>query len=273
MKFINIIFIGLLFFASCNSATKTPPQRAAFLEGASNFRDLGGYAAGNQQTAWRKLFRSQGLAQLTDGDLAILREIGVKTVIDFRSDSEVETAPSRLPEGVKIVRLPISTANPNDTAPSLTSRIAGGDVDSLQAIAYMEQINRGFVNDFAAQYSDFFKILLQPDAYPVVFHCSAGKDRTGLAAALTLSALGVDRNTVIEDYLLTNAYFVPSSIGMQASPQAMPAMRQLWGVRESYLLAALDEINAKYGSMDNYLQQTLGVGDAEKTQLKKYLLK
>ena len=274
MKFVNIIIVSILLFASCsNPASQAPPQRAAFLEGASNFRDLGGYSAGNRQTVWRKLFRSQGLAQLTDSDLETLSEIGIKTVIDFRSDSEVESAPSRLPEGVKIVRLPIVASSPNDTVPSVMELMSRGELDSLQAIAYMEQANRGFAIESVPQYRDFFKTLLNPDAYPVVFHCAAGKDRTGFAAALVLSALGVDWNTIMDDYLLTNTYLIPSSIGMQAPPQAMPAMRQLQGVRESYLLAARNEIISNYGSIDNYLQQALGVGNTEKEQLKKYLLK
>ena len=274
MKFINTIIISLLLFVSCsNPASKTHPQRAAFLEGASNFRDLGGYSAGNQQTVWRKLFRSQGLAQLTDNDLAILREIGIKTIIDFRGDSEIKAAPSRLPEGVNIIRLPIETTNSNDTTLSIMERIARGDIDSLQAITFMEQANRSFVIDFIPQYRDFFKTLLQPDAYPIVFHCAAGKDRTGFAAALILSALGVDWNTVMDDYLLTNTYLIRSSIAPEAPPEAMPAMRQLWGVRESYLLAARNQIISNYGSIDNYLQQAMGVGDAEKAQLRKYLLK
>lgn len=269
---VNILIIALVLFVSCNQTPKPEPQRAAFLEGASNFRDLGGYAAANnKRTVWRKLFRSQGLAQLTDNDLAVMREIGVKTVIDFRSDSEVQNAPSRLPEGVKIIRLPIETANAN--APSIMEQIASGEVDSLQAIAYMEQANRNFATDFAPQYREFFKILLQPDAYPIVFHCAAGKDRTGFAAAMTLTALGADWNTVMDDYLLTNTYLIPSSVTPQLSLQTMPAMRQLSGVRPSYLLAAHDEIIKKYGSLDNYLQQALGIGNIEKKQLRKYLLK
>ena len=269
----RIIIIVLLSLASCNPASKTAPQRAGFLEGAPNFRDLGGYVAGNRQTVWRKLFRSQELSQLTDADLAILREIGVKTVVDFRTDNEVHTAKSRLPEGVKIIRIPIAVDNvaANDTTPSIMERIMTGDADILQAIDYMEQMNRILVNNFALQYRDFFKILLQADAYPIVFHCSAGKDRTGFAAALVLTSLGVDWDTVVEDYMLTNTYFKPS-ISSRVAPQAMPAMQQLLSVRESYIFAAHNEIMAQYGSMDNFLQYALDIGETEKNALKKYML-
>ena len=271
---IRIVIIILLSLASCNSASKTAPQRAGFLEGAPNFRDLGGYVAGNRQTVWRKLFRSQELSQLTDTDLAILREIGVKTIVDFRADNEVHTAESRLPEGVKIIRIPIAVDNvaANDTTPSIMERITTGDADILQAIDYMEQMNRILVNNFALQYGDFFKILLQADAYPIVFHCSAGKDRTGFAAALVLTSLGVDWDTVVEDYMLTNTYFKSSSISSRVALQAMPAMQQLLSVRESYIFAAHNEIMAQYGSMDNFLQYALDIGETEKNALKKYML-
>lgn len=273
MKYLNILIITLVLFASCNQTPKTPPQRAAFLEGAPNFRDLGGYTTSDhKQTVWRKLFRSQTMAQLTDNDLAQLRKIGVKTVIDFRDDDEVQKAPSRLPEGVTVIRLPIAAGSANDSVATLMQRLMSGEVDSLQSIAFMEQANRRFATEFAPVYKEFFKVLTRPDAYPVVFHCTAGKDRTGFASAMILTALGVDWDTVMQDYLLTNTYLKPSALAPQVPAQALPAMRQMWGVRPSYLNAARDEIVAQYGSPDNFLQQALGVDEAGKASLKKCLL-
>jgi len=264
MKYIvNILIITFVLFASCNQTPKTEPQRAAFLEGAPNFRDLGGYdAADNKQTIWRKLFRSQNLAKLTNDDVTKLKEMGIKTVIDFRDDNEVQNEPSRLPEGVNIIRIPISAGNNNDSIAELRRLLMNGEADSLQIIAFMEYVNRNFAIDFAPQYRDFFQILLRPDAYPVVFHCAAGKDRTGFASAIILTALGVDWNTIMSDYLLTNTHYIRQGVISSAAQDARP----------SYLNAARNEVITKYGSLDNYLQQALGVGDAEKMQLKKHLL-
>jgi len=264
--------LTLLLLAVCNYSLANPPQRAAFLEGAPNFRDLGGYAcADGKQTAWQKIYRSQTLANLTDADHAVLHEIGIKTVIDFRSDEELQQSPSRLPEGLTVIHLPIDAGNVSDSTPSIMQRLMNGEIDSLQAIFFMEEANRHFATDFAPQYKAFFSILANPDAYPLVFHCTAGKDRTGFAAAMILSTLGVSWDTIMEDYLLTNTYLKPSSIVPQMPDKALPAMRQLWSVKPSYLNAALDEIVKRYGSLDDFLQKELGLGDAEKEALKKIM--
>ena len=263
MKF---VFIALtILIASCNSQTAIP-QRADILEGASNFRDLGGYPSSiGKQTGWKKIYRSQTLAQLSDSDVIRMKELGIRTVIDFRSDDEVLKEPSRLPEGVNIVRLPIEVGR-NDTL-QIMQLLMSGALDSIQCVHFMQTANRKFATEFTAQYREFFNVLLQPESYPVVFHCTAGKDRTGFAAAMLLTALGVDWNTVMSDYLLTNQYLKPQSLLPQVPEQVLPALRQMWGVHPSYLNAAREEIIMRYGSIDNYLRQELKVGEAEKQKL------
>jgi protein-tyrosine phosphatase len=268
--FVSALMILTVLFASCNSKT-TPPQRGGMLEGAPNFRDLGGYPSENgKHTVHRKIFRSQTLAQLSDSDMIRIKEWGIRTVIDFRSDEEVLKEPSRLPEGVKIVRLPIDVGR-SDTQ-QIKQLLMTGALDSIQCVNFMQAANRKFVTEFASQYRDFFNILLQPESYPAVFHCTAGKDRTGFAAAMLLDALDVDWDTVMDDYLLTNRYLKPQSLMPQIPEQAMPAFRQMWGVQPSYLNAAKEEIIQRYGSIDNYLHQELNVGRAEKDKLMQYLL-
>lgn len=272
MRIISAIFtaITVLFTVSCNNRAGSF-QRADILEGAPNFRDLGGYPSANgKQTVWRKVFRSQTLAHLTDSDVAKIKDMGIRTVIDFRGDDEVQREPSRLPEGVNVIRLPIEAGNLNDTA-DIMRLLTSGALDSAQCVDFMQTANRKFVTAFVPQYKAFFKALLQPDSYPVVFHCTAGKDRTGFAAALLLSALDVDWDTVLNDYLLTNR-LKPQAFLSQAPEQALPALRQMSGVQPSYLNAAKDEIMKRYGSIDNYLQQGLNIGDTEKKQLMKCLL-
>jgi protein-tyrosine phosphatase len=242
------------------------------MEGAPNFRELGGYYSKNgKQIAWGKVFRTQALAMLSDNDVEKMREMGVKTVIDFRDDDEVKKAPSRLPEGVKVVRLPIAVGN--NTSDSVLQTIQSSLLDSIQGIRFMEETNRRFVTEFSAQYKAFFDILLNEKNYPVVFHCTAGKDRTGFAAAMLLSALDVDWKTVLEDYMLSNKYLKPQLPVSQTSKQLAPALRLIWSVRPSYLNVAKDEIIQRYESIDNYLQKELQIGKTEKDRLKRYLLK
>jgi protein-tyrosine phosphatase len=270
IKIFSTVCLAALFVSCCNRPVSH--QRAGLMEGASNFRELGGYSSGNgKQTVWGKVFRAQALDRLSDRDVEKIREMGIKTVIDFRGDDEVEKAPSRLPEGVRVVRLPIAVGN--NTSDSVRQMMQSLLSDSLQGIRFMEEINRRFATEFAGQYKAFFDILLREENYPVVFHCTAGKDRTGFAAAMLLSALDVDWDTVMEDYLLTNNYLEPQSLAPQMPEQAaLPAQQMIWGVRPSYLNAARDEIIQHYGSIDNYLQKTLHAGEAEKDKLKRYLL-
>jgi protein-tyrosine phosphatase len=265
-----LLATGAALLASCSSKMATH-QRACIVENAPNFRDLGGYPSENgKHTAWRKIFRSQTLAQLSDSDVEKLKELGVKTVIDFRSDDEVASEPSRLPEGVKVVRLPIEVGR-NDTLQAMQQLMTGA-LDSIQGVSFMQAANRTFVAEFAPQYKAFFRILLQPESYPVVFHCTAGKDRTGFAAAMLLSALGVDWDTVMNDYLLTNRYRKPPVSAPPIPEQAMPAFRQILSVQPSYLNAAKEEIIRRYGCIDSYLYQALSVGKEEKDKLMQYLL-
>ncbi|MDR1224017.1 MAG: tyrosine-protein phosphatase [Tannerella sp.] len=266
----SVLMASTLLFVSCSGGT-APFRRAGMMEGAPNFRDLGAYPSENgRHTVRRKIFRSQMLAQLSDSDTAMIKEWGIRMVIDFRSDAEVSEAPSRLPGGVKVIRLPID-AGRNDTL-QIMQQLMSGSLDSAQCVAFMQEINRRFVTEFIPQYRAFFSILLQSENYPAVFHCTAGKDRTGFAAAMLLSALDVDWDTVMTDYLLTNRYLKPPAPAPQLPEQAIPGLRQMWGVQPSYLNAAKEEIMKHYGSIDNYLSQALNIGKAEKDRLKQYLL-
>ena len=270
---IAILMVSIIMFILPGSSGKNLHERAGFMEGAPNFRDLGGYLSANgKQTVWRKIFRSQTLAHLNDSDVAKIKDMGIRTVIDFRGNDEVQQEPSRLPAGINVIRLPIETGNLNDAA-DIMQLLMSGALDSAQCVDFMQTANRKFVTTFIPQYKAFFEILLQPGNYPLVFHCTAGKDRTGFAAALLLSALDVDWDTVMNDYLLTNHYLKSSLFTSQAPEQAMSALCLIGGVQPSYLNTAKDEIMNRYGSMDNYLRQELNVGNVEKKRLMKYLLK
>lgn len=237
-------------------------ERALPLVGASNFRDLGGYAAADgRQVRWRRVFRSDHLADLTPGDVAVLARLPLARVVDFRGDQERAAQPYALP-AVRYQAVPIE--------PTVVRRYRelvqrGEQLDAAHAERLMVDTYLGFVADDAPQLTEFFDQLLAGDA-PLVFHCTAGKDRTGYAAALFLLALDVPRDVVMQDYLLTNRlYRKPPAPADDPLTRAVHDV--IWGVRAAYLQAALDAIDREHGSVQGYLRQRLKLSGAAQERL------
>jgi len=251
------------------------PSRVLPLRGASNFRDLGVYCGlQGRPLRWRRLFRSDHPAHLTADDHTLLQGIGLQRALDFRGEAERAAAAYRLP-GAEHHALTIE--------PSVVQRLQ--DLQRLRqpltaeaVVALMRELYRGLVNDHAHRFAELFDHLLQADG-PLLFHCTAGKDRTGLAAALILSALGVSRGDILQDYLLTNAHFRPPErtrvrTSRLGDGPGLPddALAVLWGVEEGFLRTALDTIDDEHGGMERYLSVRLGLGLAAREALaRKYL--
>lgn len=232
------------------------PDRVLPLQGATNFRDLGGYRGhGGRTVRWRRLFRSDHLGALTAHDKAVLVELGLTRALDFRGPAERAAAPYELP-GVAQHSLAIEPT----VVQSLQHLAAAGQPLSVPVVsALMTDLYRSLVNDQAHRFAEMFDHLLQAEA-PVVFHCTAGKDRTGFAAALVLLALGVSPGVVMQDYLLTNAVYQqppPGRHGISAE-----ALAVLWRVQQGFLEAALLAVEADHGGVDHYLHKRLGLSDA-----------
>ncbi len=236
-------------------------DRVLRLAGATNFRDLGGYAApGGRIVRWRRLFRSEHLAGLSKEDHAALAELGVTRTFDFRGEAERAATPYRL-EGVVQHALTIE--------PTVVQRLqelllSGTRVTPSVVEALMKELYRGLVNDQAHRFSALFEHLLQSDA-PLVMHCTAGKDRTGVAAALILLALGVPRDVVVDDYLLSNLHYrrPPAPAGEIAAD----ALAVVWQVQDGFLHAALRAIDDDHGGVDRYLERRLGLSRAARDAL------
>jgi len=248
------------------------------VEGAANLRDLGGYATSDGRSLrWGALYRSDALADLSDADVAYLGRLGLRQVVDFRSEAERERDPDRLPTGPRVVLLPIAGEglDPRD----LQDRLLAGDVSAEEAAAWLVEGNRAFVDEFRETYGTFLRDLADPDHLPTLFHCTAGKDRAGYGAALVLLALDVPRETALHDYLLTNAFTEDKARGLlrmirivslfRADPDDV---RPLFEARESYLGAAFAEIDERYGGTDAYLRDALGVDAALRERLRANLL-
>ncbi|MBK7262025.1 MAG: tyrosine-protein phosphatase [Rubrivivax sp.] len=233
------------------------PDRSLRLSGASNFRDLGGYPGRNGRSlCWRRLFRSDHLAALTAGDQTRLAELGVARAFDFRGTHERAAAPYQLP-GLVQHALPIEPTVVQQMQALIDS---GGPLSAAVVQALMQDLYRRLVSDEAQRFAELFEQLLATEA-PLVFHCTAGKDRTGVAAALILLALGVPRPLVMQDFLLSNQYYRRPQ---GPAPSALPAdaLAVLSGVQAGFLNASLQLIDDECGGVDAYLSQHLRLSPA-----------
>ena len=243
------------------------PARHLNLAGASNFRDLGGYPAGDGRTVrWRQIFRSNHLGHLTEADIELLRPLRLRSAFDFRGTEERAAAMCGIEE-LAVHSLPIEPT----VVAALRARLANGvPLSSADALDVMRDSYRNYVRHNTASFRALFAHLLE-DRAPLVIHCTAGKDRTGFACALILHALGVSDDLIAEDYLLTNRFYRRDP---SASGDLPETVRQvLASVERSFLAAAFDAIGADYGDLECYLRDGLGLGARERARLKARYLK
>lgn len=260
--------------------TQVVATRRLALDGTDNFRDLGGYETSDgRRVRWGLLYRSNDLSQLTSRDLEYLSGLGVRLVCDFRSEGERTRQPDRTPTSPApdFAFLPVSVVGVDPVAMRekiRTGKLSARGLDRVMTAAY-----RSFVTDFADEYAAMFRRISKPGMLPTILHCTAGKDRAGFAAALALLALGVPEETVFEDYLLTNTYradynrfilrVVPIFSLFRTSREELAPLLE---ARPGYLRAALDAIDANYGSLDRYLEDGLGVTPADRERMRAIFL-
>lgn len=247
-------------------------------EGPNNFRDMGGYpVAGGRVMQRHRLYRSDHLARLTDADQGKLAELGIRTVIDLRRESEREDSPNQVADSaIRQLWLPVRAEGAD--VRKLRRGLETGAITAADADAYLRQANLEFVRRFADAYARFFDILLEPANYPIVFHCTAGKDRAGFAAALVLLVCGATLDTVYHDYLATNqctAHYVNGIIdGLEDMPHmkaAPEAIRTLMQVRVEYLQGALAAIDADHGTLEAFFEQALAMDGSRRERLQQLL--
>jgi protein-tyrosine phosphatase len=241
-------------------------DEAVILEGAPNFRDLGGYAtADGRRVRSGQLFRSGVLSDLTDADVARLSGLSIATVVDLRSADEVEERPNRLPPGTTSLHVPVTdiSASPR----TISERIERGDVEGLGAEMLLLG-NRAFARELQGAFETALHLAMDPAHRPMVFHCTAGKDRTGFAAAIVLRCLGVSREDAVADYLRSNTRLAPRHDAileqMKDRLSDVEPLKAMLIVRREYIEAGLDTIDADFGSMDDYLRDALHVTDEQR---------
>lgn len=253
-------------------------ERKLGMEGTPNFRDFGGYRTSDDRLVkWGYLYRSGQLSELTERDVELLASLELDLVCDFRRVEEQESDPSRLPgeRAPKIASLPIIPGSNSRFFEEAQGQSGGQFEFGRQAMYdFMVEINRDFAEGQRETYARMFREILEREEARFLVHCAAGKDRTGFAAALVLLALGVPREMVMKDYMLTGRFFSPGremerlkrKYGMEHinSEAVMPMLE----VHEDYLAKALSSIDENYGSVENYLADALGVGSVELAELK-----
>ena len=248
-------------------------ERKFGMQGTPNFRDFGGYRnADGRQVKWGFLFRSGQLSSLSEQDVALLASLELDLVCDFRRAEEQQSDPSRLPGSrqPRIVSLPIIPGSNSRFFEETDGQLGGRDA----MFEFMVEINRDFAEAQTQTYARMFSEILEVDAARFLVHCAAGKDRTGFAAALILLALGVPRDVVMADYMLTARFFNPlheiDALRRKYEMEHMDAesILPMLEVHEVYLQRALQAIEQNYDSVEAYLQDALGVGPAELAELR-----
>lgn len=256
-------------------------HRLLNFEGIPNFRDLGGYpTADGRRVKWGRLYRAGAFVDASDADLAGLQQLGLATFIDLRSNTEKTEEPDRLPEPLAftLVDIPILDEGNATLVRELTERIESGDFEGFDPNQVMLQANRQFAGQFTPQFRQFMHTVLKADGAPVLWHCTAGKDRTGFAAAVLLRILGVGQDTVMQDYMASKQLALEQRqnqlrmLRLLKGQEAADKIATLLGVEQAWLEAAFAEIDQTWGSFDNYVSAGLQLGSDDIARLRDRLL-
>lgn len=260
------------------SETISQLRRLPF-RGAKNFRDLGGYQTVEGRTVrWNVLYRSDSLHKLNDDDLKRLTALNLARIVDFRAPYEAAKEPDRLPSdlSVSLLKLPMEDSSTKVWHEARDEMVK--NMKTLDPVMYMQQTNLELATKFTPEYRLFFRELLACNGKPILFHCAAGKDRTGFAAACILRILGVPFETILQDYLLTNRYLLNAYRWEMLLASVLRGRKFADGIRgfmradERYLNAAFETLEKEHGSFDAYVREGLGLSEQDVTKLRQTYL-
>jgi len=280
--YVAIVAIGAWALANPLFCNEIPYERVIDLQGTSNTRDIGGYVTGDGHVLrWRQILRSDRLSKLTPEDFRKLEDIGVKTVIDLRTDREQRREPTVWlgEHPPRILHFPIGDAH-DEWFSAQRRLLKGNRFTEEQALRHMVAGYQSFVETGEESLRHMMEVVLDPANWPMLIHCSAGKDRSGIAASLILEALGVDREAIMQDYLLTNEVSHTRqkaallarertnlrSVGRGRTGPSAEAWFPIVGVEPEMLNAFYADIDEHFGSVDAYLDE-LGVDQAARSAL------
>jgi protein-tyrosine phosphatase len=273
------VFLGLA--GSVIADVQVTANGAPTLQGAPNFRDIGGYlTTGGRHVRRGEVFRSGELSQLTPADAVTLDSLHVATVVDLRTEDERRLSPSAW------LHAPSNLyESPKDSLTPVMREILRNAGTAAGARRGLMKLYAHMPDNYRAEYAAMFHRIAAGDL-PILVHCTAGKDRTGVAMALLLTSIGVPRRTVIKDYAMTDKYLrapdadavrqIPVGGAAQALAAAMKlpdeSRRALWQADPNYIQAALDSIGREYGSIDGYLERALGLSRTEIQRIREVMV-
>jgi protein-tyrosine phosphatase len=233
-------------------------ERRIALEGALNFRDLGGYpTTDGRVVAWGRLFRSDGLHQLTPTDLDVLHGLGIKVVCDLRNTNEVAVDVSRFPADARVKRLHLPIGGDTANAPSIIDLIRAGEIAAFGVDAVVDVYGL-MIEHGAPSFGTVVREAADPAHLPLLFHCTAGKDRTGVTAMLLLSTLGVADADILDDYELTTDYRSGARVEqlrpeLEAAGVDIEAVLPFLVAPREVMTGAMAFVRDRWGSVEGYL--------------------
>ena len=285
---ILLAICGLFFFLNCGDGDSSLPQtRVISVDGASNFRDFGGYpTVSGKMVRWRQLYRSSKLSGLTDMGLATFESLRIRMVIDLRSASDTKSDPDRLPQGVHWQNIEIVV--PPSLTDAFNQALKTGDTSGLE----FDKIVQGYTDFYISNVEKYGKLLplvMSSDNRPIDIHCAGGAGRTGFTVALIQLMLGVTEVYVMDDYLLTNEVIasilqkdvetyvniiadLKEQQGEVLTEEDIENVTNFVTMHSEYLQAALDRVVEEYCSVDNFIRDGIGVTDQQRNAFRAALL-
>ena len=247
-------------------------NRIITMDNIINFRDFGGYFnSNNQQLKWGKLYRSGDLSKANLYDQERIRDLGIKTIIDFRPVGESKNRPYLVHPDIRKISIPIIA----EFRDSLLLNLNNKHFNRSDAIRYVQDTYIDLIENYKSSYADMFDILIDDNNYPILITSTLGKDGVGLACFFILYALDVPEYVIIDDYLLSNNLIDARKIVSNA--HEMPeyiqeAVTALLSSDKSYINYVIEHIEQSYGSVDKYMEKELRVSEGKKALLRKNLL-
>jgi protein-tyrosine phosphatase len=286
---IAVVFIALTLtvissVAHSDVATNVQAGQSLGITSVPNLRDLGGYKTKDGKTVVSGLvYRSNQLSGISPEDMQQLDGLKLKNAFDLRTKEERNKRPEELPPGVNYVVLDVLADSPQAGPAQLeklmadpkaaNAELGGGKVEEAFKASYREFVS---LSSAQREFRNLFLALGDKAQLPSLFHCTTGKDRTGWAAAALLTLLDVPRDKVYEDYLRSNDYILPAYKkaidGFVEAGGNAEIPKAILGVKKEYLDAAFVEMQTRYGSIENYFSEGLGIDTAQQQAIRKLLL-
>jgi protein-tyrosine phosphatase len=271
LRTLNRSYFKLVFNEKCSVITS---ERNLDFRGAFNFRDLGGYYnENNRQVKWGKLYRSSSLSRLTQQEARVMQNLKIKTIIDFRSETERYRYPYWY-QAQRVYSLPLRG---NPSGPTFwLDKILAEQITKDDIITYLSNVNDFFLANNTDYYSQVFDILTDESNYPIVMNCKNGNDRTGIVSALVLFALGIDWNQTLDDWLISDELmdylsingFIPDNY----SERILETLTMMFREPRETFIRPFEKIRNEYGSIDKFLETECGLTAEKKNKLREILL-